>query len=82
MNAVTTFGGIAAKLRDRKKDEVTIPCNHRPTIADTKTSMAMLLAYQPGDRCIRCRNGAFYIGRVTATCSNPNCEMPVPLALA
>jgi ribosomal protein L37E len=39
----------------------------------------MMLAYQPGDRCIRCGNGGFHVGRTVATCANPHCQLPVPI---
>ena len=39
----------------------------------------MMLAYRSGDRCIRCGNGAFYVGRTVATCANATCQMPVPV---
>lgn len=39
----------------------------------------MMLAYQPGDRCIRCGNGGFDVGRTVATCANPHCQLPVPI---
>lgn len=40
---------------------------------------ALMLSYKSGDRCIRCGNGAFHVGRNIATCANPRCELPVPL---
>ena len=82
MNAVTSFGDIAARLRNIKNGEVTIPCNQSRTVKDNKAGMAMLLAYQTGDRCIYCGGAAFDIRNHTAQCTNPRCEMPVPLALA
>lgn len=39
----------------------------------------MMLAYKPGDRCIRCGNGGFHVGRSVATCANPHCQLPVPI---
>lgn len=40
---------------------------------------ALMLPYKSGDRCLRCGNGGFNVGRTVATCSNPRCELPVPL---
>lgn len=78
MNAVTTYRAIAANLRATKNADFTIPYNPPRTVMANKAGMAMLLAYQTGDRCIYCGGAAFDVRNQTAECTN--CEMPVPLA--